>query len=159
MAEFRVGSGFDVHAFANNRELYLGGVKIEYPRGLAGHSDADVVLHSLCDALLGAAAMGDIGRHFPPGDPQYKNIASLTLLGRVNQMLAADGWKLVNADITILCEQPKIAPHASQMREAIAACLGVAASAVSIKATTTERLGFTGREEGIAAHAVVMIQR
>ncbi|MCC6962096.1 MAG: 2-C-methyl-D-erythritol 2,4-cyclodiphosphate synthase [candidate division Zixibacteria bacterium] len=159
MPAFRVGSGFDVHPFVAGRRLVLGGELIEYPLGLQGHSDADVVLHALCDALLGAVAKGDIGRHFPPSDQQFKDVSSTLLLNRVVEILRSDGWALVNADITIICEQPKIAPYVDKMRANIARVCRIDDDAVSIKATTTERLGFTGREEGIAAMAVALVQR
>jgi len=159
MPTFRVGSGFDVHPFVAGRRLVLGGELIEYPMGLQGHSDADAVLHALCDALLGAVAKGDIGHHFPPSDQQFKDVSSTLLLNRVVEILRSDGWALVNADITIICEQPKIAPYVEKMRANIARVCRVDGDAVSIKATTTERLGFTGREEGIAAMAVVLVQR
>jgi len=135
----------------------LGGVRIPHGQGLAAHSDGDVALHALCDALLGAAALGDIGQHFPPLDEQWRDADSKRLLGAVSGMLSRQGWRVVNLDITIACELPKIGPHASTMREIIAKILGVAAGAVSVKATTTENLGFCGRGEGIAALAVVLI--
>lgn len=137
----------------------LGGVRIAHDRGLAAHSDGDVALHALCDALLGAAALGDIGQHFPPGDERWRDAASSRLLGRVVDLLAGQGWRPVNADVTVVCEQPRLAPHVEAMREAIAGLLGVGIECVSVKATTTERLGFCGRGEGIAALAVVLIQR
>lgn len=148
-----------MHPFVAGRRLVLGGELIEYPMGLQGHSDADAVLHALCDALLGAVAKGDIGHHFPPSDQQFKDVSSTLLLNRVVEILRSDGWALVNADITIICEQPKIAPYVEKMRANIARVCRVDGDAVSIKATTTERLGFTGREEGIAAMAVVLVQR
>ncbi len=159
MSTFRIGSGFDVHPFVAGRRLVLGGEAIDHPLGLAGHSDADVVLHALCDALLGAVAKGDIGHHFPPSDQQFKDVSSTLLLNRVVEILRADGWSLVNADITIICEQPKIAPYVERMKTNISRVCRVDADAVSIKATTTEQLGFTGREEGIAAMAVALVQR
>ncbi len=156
---FRIGHGLDVHAFAPGRDCILGGVKIEHPVGLLGHSDADVLLHAICDALLGAAALGDIGRHFPDTDPRYKGIDSRELLRHVAGLLREQGWKAGNVDATIIAQAPKMAPHIPAMREHIAADLGVAVEAVNVKATTTERLGFTGRGEGIAAEAVCLIQR
>lgn len=136
----------------------LGGVRIEHERGLAAHSDGDVALHALCDAMLGAAALGDIGRHFPPSDPDWAGADSRDLLRRVDLMLKHQGWSMVNADITLVCEQPKIAPHAEQMKLNIAADLGIDAGDVSVKATTTEGLGFCGRGEGITALATVLIK-
>ena len=160
MAErvFRTGCGFDAHRFCDNRKLILGGVPIEHPRGLEGHSDADVVLHAIADALLGAAALGDIGGHFPDTDPAYKDISSLTLLAQVRDLIAAEGWSIVNVDAVVICEQPRIAPHAPEMRRRIAECLSIDPTRISIKATTTERLGFTGRGEGIACEAVTVLE-
>jgi len=155
---FRIGLGLDVHAFAPDRRLILGGVEIEYEKGLAGHSDADVVLHAIADALLGAAALGDIGGHFPDTDPKYKGISSLKLLARVGELLASEGFSIANIDTVIICERPKIAPHAPEMRRRIADCLGIDLNQISIKATTTERLGFTGRGEGIACEAVATVR-
>ena len=161
MAEriYRIGCGFDAHRFVEGRKLVLGGVVIEHPRGLEGHSDADVILHALCDALLGATAMGDIGQHFPPDDPEFKDISSMMLLERVAVIVRDDKWKFVNADITVICEQPRIAPHAEKMRQNISAMFDAPLDTVSVKATTTERMGFTGREEGIAAMVVVLVSR
>jgi 2-C-methyl-D-erythritol 2,4-cyclodiphosphate synthase len=153
----RVGHGFDVHAFASGRKLIIGGVDIPHERGLLGHSDADVLLHALCDALLGAAALGDIGKHFPDSDPRYKGIDSRELLRHVAGLLAEKGWKVGNVDATIIAQAPKMAPHIPAMRAHIAADLGVAEAGVNVKATTTEKLGFTGRGEGIAAEAVALI--
>lgn len=155
----RIGHGFDVHAFAAGRRLIIGGVEIPYELGLAGHSDADVLLHAICDALLGAAGLGDIGRHFPDTDPRYAGIDSRVLLREVVARLAAEGWRAGNLDATIIAQAPRMAPHIAQMREHIAADLGVAVACVNVKATTTERLGFTGRGEGIAAEAVCLIRR
>lgn len=155
----RIGHGFDVHAFAAGRRLVIGGVEIPHELGLAGHSDADVLLHAICDALLGAAGLGDIGRHFPDTDARYKGIDSRELLREVVARLAAEGWRAGNVDATIIAQAPRMAPHIAQMREHIAADLGVAVASVNVKATTTERLGFTGRGEGIAAEAVCLIQR
>jgi len=155
----RVGSGFDAHAFAENRKLVLGGVEIDYHLGLAGHSDADVLLHAICDAMLGATAQGDIGQHFPPSDQQYKDISSVELLKRVDAIVKQGGWSLVNADATLICEEPKLATYIERIRANIAAALDVERSQISIKATTSERLGFTGRKEGIAATAVVLMEK
>ena len=154
----RVGQGFDVHAFTEGDHVMLGGVRIPHERGLAAHSDGDVALHALCDALLGAAAMGDIGKHFPPGDEQWRGADSLELLAAVHDLVAAQNWETVNLDLTIVCEAPKIGPHVAAIRNAIATVLCMDAGAVSVKATTTEKLGFCGRGEGIAAMAVVLIQ-
>lgn len=157
--EMRTGIGFDVHKFADGRDLWLGGVKIDYEKGLMGHSDADVILHAVSDALLGAAGLGDIGRHFPDSDLAYKGISSLALLGRVNNLLAVDGWRVVNVDTVVICERPKIAPYIDQMRELISDVLDTVPDRISVKGTTTERLGFTGRGEGIACQAVAVIAR
>lgn len=157
--ELRVGQGVDVHAFAEGDHLRIGGVRIEHDRGVAAHSDGDVLLHALADALLGAAALGDIGRHFPPGDPRWRGADSRDLLRRVAALLADEGWGAVNADLTVVCERPRIGPHAGRMRDHIAADLGIERDRVSVKATTTEGLGFCGRAEGIAAFAVVLLQR
>lgn len=156
---FRIGHGLDVHAFAAGRDCILGGVKIEHPVGLLGHSDADVLLHAICDALLGAAALGDIGRHFPDSDLRYKGIDSRELLRHVADLLREQGWKTGNVDATIIAQSPKMAPHIPAMCKNIAADLGVDVGAINVKATTTEKLGFTGRGEGIAAEAVCLIQR
>ncbi len=154
---FRIGQGVDVHAFARGRRLVLGGVEIACERGLEGHSDADVVIHALCDALLGAAALGDIGVHFPSNDPQWKNVDSRILLRRVRQLLEEQKWTLANADITILAQSPRLAPHIPEMQKRLAEDLGVRSGQISIKATTPERLGALGREEGIAVWAVALI--
>jgi 2-C-methyl-D-erythritol 2,4-cyclodiphosphate synthase len=159
MTAVRIGHGFDVHAFGPGDHLMLGGVRVSFERGVVAHSDGDVILHALCDAMLGALALGDIGRHFPPSDPQGRGADSRTFLRHCNALLAQRGWRLGNADVTVVCERPKIGPHADAMREAIASDLGVAVDAISIKATTTERMGFTGRGEGIAAHAVCLVVR
>ncbi len=153
----RVGAGFDVHPLVEGRPLILGGVRLDHPRGLAGHSDADVLAHAVADALLGAAALGDLGQHFPPGDPTTAGADSLGLLGRVVELVRAQGWRVGNVDCTVIAERPKVAPHREAMRENLARALGIPLANVSVKATTTERLGFTGREEGIAAQAVVLI--
>lgn len=155
----RIGHGFDVHAFAPGRRLVIGGVDIPFEHGLAGHSDADVLLHAICDALLGAAGLGDIGRHFPDSDTRYAGIDSRELLRHVAGLLHATGWRTGNVDATIIAQAPRMAPYIAAMRANIAADLDLAAEAVNIKATTTERLGFTGRGEGIAAEAVCLIVR
>ena len=154
----RIGQGFDVHALVAGRKLIVGGVEIPYHLGLAGHSDADVLLHAICDALLGACALGDIGRHFPDSDPRYKGIDSRELLRHVAQLVAAEGYRVVNLDASIIAQAPKMAPHIFVMVMHISADLGVAAKAVNVKATTTEQLGFTGRGEGIAAQAVCLVE-
>lgn len=154
----RIGQGYDVHPLAAGRKLVLGGVTIPHAKGLQGHSDADVLIHAVCDACLGAAALGDIGKHFPDTDGQYKNIDSRVLLRRVRQALEQAGWKVVNVDATVIAQAPRIAPHIPAMVGNIAADLDIAPTTVNIKATTTERLGFIGREEGIAAQAVVLIE-
>ena len=152
----RIGQGLDVHAFAAGRKLMIGGVEIPYHKGLAGHSDADVLLHAICDALLGAAALGDIGRHFPDTDAAYAGADSRRLLREVKKKLG--GYRIVNVDATILAQAPRMAPHVPQMIANIAFDLGIAPGAVSIKATTTEHLGFIGRAEGIAAQAIALIE-
>ena len=153
----RIGSGFDVHAFAAGRKLILGGEEIPYIKGLSGHSDADVLVHALMDAVLGALALGDIGLHFPPGDDRYLNADSMKLLAEVVEMMEREGYRIGNADMTVIAEKPKMAPHIRKMRQNIAATLKTDLKNVSIKATTTEKLGFTGREEGIAAFASVLL--
>jgi len=159
LPEIRVGQGLDVHAFGPGDHVMLGGVRIPHGQGLAAHSDGDVALHALCDALLGAAALGDIGHHFPPGDERWRGADSGDLAARVLALLARDGWSPVNVDLTLACEHPRIAPHVAAMRQRIAGLLGLGVDAVSVKATTTERLGFCGRGEGIAALAAVLIRR
>ncbi len=159
MSGIRIGHGFDVHAFGEGDHLMLGGVRIAFDRGVVAHSDGDVVIHALCDALLGALALGDIGRHFPPSDSQWKNADSRRFLRHCNGLIREHGWMPGNADITVICEQPKIATHVDAMRHVVAGELGIDIDAISIKATSTERLGFTGRGEGIAAHAVCLIVR
>jgi 2-C-methyl-D-erythritol 2,4-cyclodiphosphate synthase len=159
MTDLRIGHGFDVHAFAANRELIIGGVDIPYDLGLAGHSDADVLLHAICDALLGAAGLGDIGRHFPDTDAAFAGIDSRILLRRVAEQLKARNWRIGNVDATIIAQAPKMAPHIARMTAHIADDLGIALDRVNVKATTTEKLGFTGRGEGIAAEAVCLIGR
>ena len=154
----RVGMGFDVHRLVEGRDLWLGGVNIPWEKGLLGHSDADVAIHALCDALLGAAALRDIGYHFPDTDPRYKGIDSRVLLRHVMKLLDEQGYMLGNCDITICAEQPKLNPHIPAMQQELAACMDCEPCQVSIKATTTEKLGYTGRGEGIAAYAVTLIQ-
>ena len=155
--QFRVGTGFDVHALVENRSLILAGVQIPHEKGLLGHSDADVALHALMDALLGAAGMGDIGKHFPDTDARFEGADSRRLLRFVVEMLQKEGWQVNNVDVTIIAQRPKLAPFIATMRERVAGDLGVGEDAVNIKATTTEKLGFTGRGEGIAAEAVASI--
>ncbi len=153
----RIGSGFDVHAFGEGDHLMLGGVRVPHDRGVIAHSDGDVVIHALCDALFGALALGDIGKHFPPSDPRWKDADSRQFLRHCALLLDQHGWTLGNADITVICERPKIGPHAEAMRARIAEDLGALPAQISVKATTTEKLGFTGRGEGIAAQAVVLL--
>lgn len=154
----RIGNGFDVHAFAPGRPLVLGGVVIPFDRGLAGHSDADVLLHAVCDAILGALALGDIGMHFPDTDPTWKGADSRVLLRHVMALARGRGFAIGNLDVTVIAQVPKLAPHVPAMRSLLAADLATESENISIKATTTERLGFTGREEGIAALATVLLQ-
>ncbi len=154
----RVGHGYDVHSFKAGDHIVLGGVRIPHGQAFAAHSDGDVLIHALCDALLGAAALGDIGRHFPDSDPQYKGIDSRVLLRHVVELLKRHGWRIGNVDATVVAQAPKLAPHIEAMCTNLAAALGVAVGQVNVKATTTERLGFTGREEGIAAHAVALLE-
>ena len=153
----RVGQGFDVHAFGDGDHVMLGGVRVPHERGIVAHSDGDVVLHALCDAMLGALALGDIGRHFPPSDPQWKGADSRAFVRHCDHLVRDLGWRVGNADITVICERPKVGPHAAAMRASIAADLEADIEQVSVKATTTEKLGFTGRGEGIAAQAVVLL--
>ena len=155
----RVGFGYDAHRLVPDRPLILGGVEIPYHLGLSGHSDADVLTHALGDALLGAVAAGDLGRHFPDSDPAYRGISSLTLLARIMEVVASRGYKPQNVDVTVVAEKPKLAPHVPQMIEKLAPILGLSPEEVSIKATSTEKMGFAGREEGIAAYAVVLVAR
>ncbi|HJW09813.1 MAG TPA: 2-C-methyl-D-erythritol 2,4-cyclodiphosphate synthase [Holophagaceae bacterium] len=158
----RVGQGFDVHRFSapeEGRKLMLMGCEIPHDRGLAGHSDADVMLHALMDALLGAAGLGDIGQHFPDTDAAYKGADSMALLARVMESLRERGWRVENADVSLIGERPKVGPHRQAMRERVAPALGIEVEALNVKATTTEKLGFTGRGEGLAAQAVVLISR
>lgn len=154
----RIGCGYDVHRLIEGRRLILGGVEIPYERGLLGHSDADVLLHAISDALLGAAALGDIGKHFPDSDPAYEGADSLELLRRIAGLLTEKGYEIVNVDATVLLERPKLRPYIDRMRERISAALEIPVSRVSVKASTEEGLGFTGREEGIAAQAVALIE-
>ena len=154
----KIGHGYDVHRFAEGRALVLGGVTIPHDRGLLGHSDADVLTHAVMDALLGAAALGDIGLHFPDSDPAYRGINSLTLLSRVGKLLAEKGYRVGNIDATVVAEEPKLRPYIDAMRENLAAALGIKPDRVSVKATTEEGLGFTGERLGIAAHAVCLLE-
>ncbi len=153
----RIGHGYDVHRFAENRKMFIGGVEIPYEQGLLGHSDADVLLHAICDALLGAAALGDIGRHFPDSDPAFEGIDSKLLLSRTINLLKNKGYKVVNIDSTVVAQQPKLAQYIEGMKNTIAVLCGVDADAVNVKATTEEKLGFTGALQGISAHAVCLI--
>ena len=159
MTNLRIGHGYDVHRLVADRKLILGGVNIPFNRGLEGHSDADVLVHAVMDALLGAAALGDIGKLFPDGDDAYLNISSMVLLKKVAQALQEAGYAVVNIDATLIAQAPKIGPYRDEMRRNIASALGVDASQVSVKATTEEHLGFTGSGEGMAAHAVVLIEK
>ena len=157
-SNIRIGQGIDVHAFGEGDHVMLGGIRVPHDRGLVAHSDGDVVIHALCDAMLGALALGDIGKHFPPSDPQWKGADSRAFLRHCRTLIGANGgWQVGNADVTVICEGPKVGPHADAMRQAIATDLGVDIGAISVKATTTEKLGFTGRSEGIAAQAVVLL--
>ena len=159
MKSIRIGQGFDVHALVAGRKLIIGGVEIPYHLGLAGHSDADVLLHAICDALLGAAGLGDIGQHFPDTDARYQGIDSRALLREVSRLVRGQGYDVSNLDATIIAQAPKMAPHIAQMVAHISADLGIKIDYINIKATTTERLGFTGRGDGIAAQAVCLIER
>jgi 2-C-methyl-D-erythritol 2,4-cyclodiphosphate synthase len=156
--DVRIGHGFDVHAFGEGDHVMLGGVRVAHDRGVLAHSDGDVVVHALCDAMLGALALGDIGRHFPPSDPRWKGAESLRFLRHCNALLRERGWRVGNADITVICERPKVGPHREAMRAKIAEILKLDLARVSVKATTTEGLGFTGRREGIAANAVATVR-
>ena len=155
----RIGHGYDVHRLVEGRELILGGVKIPYEKGLLGHSDADVLLHAVSDALLGAAGLGDIGRHFPDTDPQYKGADSLKLLAQVGEKLRSAGYGVGNIDVTMIAQRPKLKDYIPQMEENIASALGIAAAQVNVKATTEEKLGFTGTGEGMSCHAVCLIDK
>ena len=159
MPSIRIGHGYDAHQFAEERDLVLGGVTIPYKMGLAGHSDADVLTHALCDAILGALAVGDIGSHFPDSDQQFNNIYSITLLEQVVTLAAALGFMVSNADVTVVCQQPKLSPFIKKMQEILSAACAVAQSQINVKATTTEKMGFTGRMEGISCHAVVLLAK
>lgn len=156
---YRIGQGVDFHQLAEGRELWLGGIKIEHSKGAVGHSDADVLLHAICDGILGAACLGDIGTHFPDTDQQYKNIDSKILLRRSVERIKNEGYRIVNIDSTLVLEKPKIRPHVPQMQQTIAAICELSAAAVSIKATTAEQMGFVGREEGLMAYATVLLER
>lgn len=155
----RIGHGYDVHAFAENRKCIIGGVNIPCEKGLLGHSDADVLLHAISDSLLGAAALGDIGKHFPDTDPTYEGADSILLLKLVNSLLIKQGYRVVNIDSTVIAQVPKLAPYIDEMRKNIAEALSIDVDFVSVKATTEEKLGFTGRKEGISAHAVCLIEK
>lgn len=155
----RIGQGYDAHRFQSGDAVVLGGVTIPFDRSLAAHSDGDVLLHAICDAVLGAAALGDIGRHFPDTDPTYKGVDSRVLLRAVRDLLDAEQWRVVNVDATVIAERPKIAPHVAIMIEHVASDLGITNDRVNIKGTTTEKMGFTGRGEGVAATAVALIER
>ncbi len=157
--DFRIGYGYDVHRLAEGETLVLGGVRIPSARGTVAHSDGDVLLHALCDAMLGALALGDIGEHFPDTDPEWRGVSSMELTRACMRLIDERGWEVVNADMTLILERPKILPYKPAMRENIAQALGAGVDRVSLKATTGERIGFTGREEGSAAHAVVLLGR
>lgn len=157
--QLRIGNGYDVHRLVDNRPLIIGGVNIPWHVGLDGHSDADVLLHALCDACIGAAAWGDMGKHFPSSDEQYQDADSRTLVRHIQRMLVADNWQVVNLDCTIVAQRPHLTPHIPQMKENIATDLGVEANSVNVKATTTDGLGFCGQEQGIAAYVVVLLAR
>ena len=159
MADFRIGHGYDVHRLVEGRKLIIGGVEIPHRLGLLGHSDADVLTHAVMDAMLGALALGDIGRHFPDTDPAYSGADSILLLRHVNALIRQHGWRIGNLDATILAQAPKLAPHIQQMRQIISDATGSDPDCVSIKATTEEKLGFTGQEQGIAAHCVMLLER
>lgn len=154
----RVGFGYDVHQFADDRELWIGGIRVPYDRGLAGHSDADVLIHAICDALLGAANLRDIGYHFSDKDPEYKGIDSKILLKECVRLIGEKGYKAINVDATVCAEEPKLNPYVPEMQRVLAECMNIDTDAVSIKATTTERLGFTGRKEGMSAYSVCLIE-
>lgn len=159
MSRIRVGMGYDVHQLVSNRDLWLGGIKVPHTFGLLGHSDADVLIHAICDALLGAANMRDIGYHFPDTGAEFHNIDSKILLAKVVELIATKGYRVGNIDATICAQRPKLNPHIPQMQQCLAEVMGIDADDISIKATTTEMLGFTGREEGISAYAVAIIER
>ena len=157
--KIRVGQGYDVHQFAHGRELWLGGIRIPYEMGLAGHSDADVLIHAICDALLGAAHMRDIGYHFPDNSDEFKNIDSKILLKKTIELIASKGYSVVNVDSIVCAQQPKLKPYIEQMEAKLAEVMGIDAEDISVKATTTENLGFVGRMEGMEAHATVLIEK
>lgn len=159
MNTIRTGLGFDVHRLVEGRDLWLGGIKIPHEKGLLGHSDADVLIHAICDALLGAANMRDIGYHFPDTAAETKDIDSKILLRKTVELIATRGWRIGNIDATVCAERPKINPHVPEMKDCMAKVMGISTDDISIKATTTERLGYTGREEGISAYAVVLIEK
>jgi len=155
----RIGFGYDVHRFAEDRELWLGGIKIPHHKGLLGHSDADVLIHAMCDALLGASALGDIGKHFPDSDQKFKDIDSKVLLRKTSELVASAGYRIQNIDATVVMQQPRIAPYIELMRTTLSDLLGIDPGQVSVKATTTELLGFEGRQEGVSAYAVALIDK
>ena len=155
----RIGQGFDVHAFGEGDHVMLGGVRVPHDRGIVAHSDGDVAIHALCDAILGALALGDIGVHFPPSDPRWRGADSRVFLRHCDALIRERGWRVGNADVTVVCERPKVGPHAEAMRMLLAQDLGIDADAIGVKATTSEKLGFTGRGEGIAAQAVCLLVR
>ena len=157
--EFRIGNGYDVHALAPGLDLWLGGVKVESPIGCIAHSDGDVAIHALCDAILGALALGDIGKHFPDTSDEFKGIDSKILLERVMALIRQEGWEVGNVDITIALQRPKLAPHIRSMRDTLASFMGIGADRVSVKATTTEKLGFVGRSEGCEVYAVALLTK
>lgn len=159
MPDFRIGHGYDVHRLTEGRKLIIGGVEIPHRLGLLGHSDADVLTHAVMDAMLGALALGDIGKHFPDTDPAYAGADSIALLRHVTALIRQHGWQIGNLDATVLAQAPKLAPHIQQMRQIISEAAGTSLDCVSIKATTEEKLGFTGQEQGIAAHCVVLLER
>ncbi len=156
--KLRIGQGYDVHRLASGRKMVIGGVEIPSDMGIVGHSDADVLLHAICDAMLGALALGDIGKHFPDTDPSYKGISSLRLLAHVHELIRSKNYEIINIDSTVILEKPKIGPHVQKMRQAISEILGLDINSISIKATTSEGMGFVGHEEGIAAQAVVLLR-
>lgn len=158
MCNFRIGHGYDVHKLVEGRRLILGGVDIEYERGCLGHSDADVLLHAVMDAILGAVSLGDIGRHFPDNDPTYKGASSMHLLAKVVEMIKNKNANVVNVDVTLILQRPKVAPYVEKMRENIASVLGISLDRVNVKATTEEGLGFTGNGDGVSAHAVALVE-
>ena len=158
MSDLRIGHGYDVHKLVKDRRLIIGGVDIEHELGLLGHSDADVLLHAIMDAIIGAMGLGDIGRHFPDSDEKYRGISSLSLLSCVYEMMQKEGYSIVNIDATVIAQKPKLSPYIERMRDNVSFVLNCDKSLINVKATTEERLGFTGREEGIAAHAVVLLE-